>query len=115
MSLDNKHMLATHVAFYLATGEVPRNACHVCQNPACVRPSHLFDGSTADNMYDRALMEKGAIITACATATFIDDDELHPDNPQMEQEDKAALDALMARARPTAGQPNLGTEEHEQC
>jgi hypothetical protein len=47
---------ATHVAWYLEHGQWPVLgvfACHQCDNPGCVKPSHLFLGSALDNNRDR--------------------------------------------------------------
>lgn len=42
------------VAWTLAYGEIPPEmfVCHRCDNPRCVRPSHLFLGTQKDNMND---------------------------------------------------------------
>jgi len=53
---QGKRVRATHVAWYLETGEiVPEGKIimHKCDNPPCVEPSHLCIGTTQDNVDDR--------------------------------------------------------------
>jgi hypothetical protein len=50
--------LAHRVAWLLEYGQWPQPcALHHCDNPACVRPSHLFEGTRRDNNDDK--MRKG--------------------------------------------------------
>lgn len=51
-------------------------ACHRCDNPGCVNPSHLFAGSHGDNARDRAIKKRGfrQEATACVRG--------HPFSPE---------------------------------
>jgi hypothetical protein len=54
---------ATHVSWFLTFGVWPeRDMCHACDNPPCVNPGHLFDGSRADNLYDGRAKAAGGIL-----------------------------------------------------
>jgi hypothetical protein len=54
------HRLSYVIHYPVATGvrwwnnEIPRGlcVCHVCDNPLCVKPSHLFLGTAKDNLQD---------------------------------------------------------------
>ena len=35
-------------------------ACHECDNPACIRPSHLFEGTNSDNVADMVSKQRQA-------------------------------------------------------
>lgn len=47
---------AHRIAFTLTHGEIPYGmfVCHHCDNPLCIRPSHLFLGTHDQNMSDMA-------------------------------------------------------------
>jgi hypothetical protein len=55
---EGKDIRATHAAILIGTGKLPElNALHKCDNPPCVRLSHLFQGTNKDNAQDA--MRKG--------------------------------------------------------
>jgi hypothetical protein len=61
--VDGKRRLAHRVAFELAFGEIPDGMLvrHNCDNPTCCNPAHLLTGTTADNVRDRVIRQRGAI------------------------------------------------------
>lgn len=55
--VDGRGVYAYRHAWYLTHGEqIPanRSACHRCDNPICVNPTHIFIGAHRDNMVDAA-------------------------------------------------------------
>lgn len=53
--ISQQPLLAHRVAWQLEKGEIPLgvHVLHECDNPSCVRPSHLFLGTQTDNVADR--------------------------------------------------------------
>jgi len=58
---NGKQTLAHRVAWQLTNGEIPggKFICHHCDNPSCVRPSHLFISDAAGNMRDMTMKGRG--------------------------------------------------------
>ena len=47
-----KDWRAHRLSFLLTTGKEPAAVLHKCNNPACVRPSHLQAGDSKENLLD---------------------------------------------------------------
>lgn len=47
------------VKFILGRDVEGKEVCHTCDNPSCVRPDHLFVGTTKDNAQDREAKGRG--------------------------------------------------------
>ena len=46
------------ISYLIFNKKFPDNfACHTCDNPGCVNPLHLFDGTNDENVKD--MMQKG--------------------------------------------------------
>lgn len=61
---DDKTIGRAHrIAWELTRGPIPSKlfVCHHCDNPACVRPDHLFLGTAKDNAQDRENKGRGHI------------------------------------------------------
>ena len=69
-----KGELAHRVAWAITHGAPPEQCLlHRCDNPACVRPDHLFPGTQKDNALDREMKGRGGDKSAPKAPDFTPD------------------------------------------
>lgn len=52
-SLSSQSLLAHRYSWFLRFDKWPNYLCHRCNNRACCRPSHLYEGTPKTNQQDR--------------------------------------------------------------
>jgi hypothetical protein len=63
LQFHGQTFMAHRAAYELAYGPIPRGTlvCHHCDEPRCVRPDHLFLGSSAENQADMTRKNRGRV------------------------------------------------------
>jgi len=61
ITLDGKTLYVHRVVWEALHGEIPKGMkiLHHCDNPSCVNPAHLFQGTQKDNMQDMLAKGRG--------------------------------------------------------
>lgn len=62
LKVNGKNVPAHRVSWMLHVGPIPEGmiVCHKCDTPLCANPSHLFLGTTKENMADKVIKGRQA-------------------------------------------------------
>lgn len=93
---EGKQHRAHRISWRLYRGEIPEglSVLHKCDTPCCVNPDHLFLGTHADNMRDKAVKKRSCLGDKNPSRRF-------PENVRGEKNARAKLtgpDVLAIRA-----------------
>lgn len=94
---ERRQIYAHRLAYLIFYGELPedRMVCHTCDNPRCVRPSHLFLGSAADNLGDMRDKDRHLRGERNAKAKLTDDKVRHMHRLSAEGVSQGRIAAMM--------------------
>lgn len=73
--VNGRSQRAHRIGYEIQFGDIPEGmmGCHRCDNPSCVRPDHIFPGTTKDNSEDAR--RKGRLATGDRSPS-----RLHPES-----------------------------------
>ena len=111
---SGKEMRSNRMSWILATGRNPGNlhVLHVCDNPSCVRPGHIYLGTHQQNMRDVAERRRGgnAKKTHCKNGHAFS-----PENTKMAYARRWCIVCTRAAARRNAQRARDRKKMKEKC